>query len=216
MTVRFKYDLAKDIENFFLVAKYSQQEFASPIRSRYEAQYGQELNTDKLRSFILAETKEQQLDLNSVTNQYQRDWDFVNDEFFKRCERLFNCALPSDEIIAYLTLCDRCGYNIKNNYFFISAKDNKPKLTTIHELWHFYTWHAFGQELQSLSPQDYYVLKEALTVIINHEFKDLLDGYDTGLGSHQEIRRKIENMWLLHKDLSAVIDEFKKSFFNYR
>ncbi len=212
MVVEFKYDLEKDIENFFSVAKYSKANSNSTIKNRYQLKYGFELTSDNLKSFISEEIKEQQLDLDLIAKQYQNNWNLINDEFFSRCDKLFSYVLPGNKVSAYLTVCDRCGYNIENNYFFVSVHSNKPKLTTIHELWHFYTWYAFADKLQFLDKDNYYIVKESLTVIINHEFKDWLDGSDVGQAAHQPWRREIEEIWLKEKNLPEVINYLKNNY----
>ena len=78
----------------------------------------------------------------------------------------------------------------------------------MHELLHFYTWHAFGKKLidEGLSRLVYNDIKESLTELLNVEFKDLLDGaVDKGYPQHQEIRAKIRNLWETEKDINKLV-----------
>lgn len=68
----------------------------------------------------------------------------------------------------------------------------------MHELWHFYTWYGLGADQEErISKEKYNDLKEALTVLLNVEYKDLLpEGMtDTGYPQHQEIRQRILKYW---------------------
>ncbi|HEY4503572.1 MAG TPA: hypothetical protein VJJ28_00465 [Candidatus Paceibacterota bacterium] len=79
----------------------------------------------------------------------------------------------------------------------------------MHELLHFYTWHAFGKKLldEGLSKLTYNNIKESLTEILNLEFFDLLKGKpDSGYPQHQEMRTKVKKIWLEKKDVKPVID----------
>ena len=42
-------------------------------------------------------------------------------------------------------------------------------------------------------------LKEALTFLLNYEFKEIMDGYDKGYPQQQELRKKLEK-YRVHSD----------------
>lgn len=68
----------------------------------------------------------------------------------------------------------------------------------MHELWHFYTWYGLGVDQEErIGKQKYNDLKEALTVLLNVECKDLLSEgtIDAGYPQHKEIRENILQYW---------------------
>ena len=75
----------------------------------------------------------------------------------------------------------------------------------MHELWHFYTWYSLGiNQVEKLGKEKYNDLKEALTVLLNVEFRDLLpEGIiDAGYPQHKELRDKILKFW--EKDRNII------------
>ena len=80
----------------------------------------------------------------------------------------------------------------------------------MHELLHFYTWHAFGKKLldEGLSKLAYNDIKESLTELLNLEFSDLMSGkQDTGYPQHQDMRTEIQNFWPVQKDISVLLQK---------
>ena len=106
-------------------------------------------------------------------------------------------------ITVYLTTSDKCGYSIENNYFFIGTETKCPKLTIMHELFHFYTWYLLRDDLRekNINKKTYYDIKESLTEILNMEFSDLLDCTDKGYLQHEKLRVLVRNHWLDAKDI---------------
>ena len=80
----------------------------------------------------------------------------------------------------------------------------------MHELWHFYTWYSLGiDQEEKLGKQKYNNIKEALTVLLNVECKDLmLEGaYDSGYPQHKELRDKIIELWEKEKNISKLWEQ---------
>jgi len=209
MQIQFKYNLKEDIVNFHIAAA-SLGHGGQPSRQQllYQQTFGEKLEDDLLAKFI-----NNYLELNKINperqiKKFQADCDLVRDKFFRRAEKIFNIKLPVDLIIAYLTANDRCGYSIKDNLFFVSINANQPKRVAMHELWHFYTWYAFGEGLgKGLDKKQYYNIKESLTEILNIECLDLMEGQDKGNIEHIEIRNLVRKLWLEEKDLGKVIEK---------
>ena len=137
-------------------------------------------------------------------------WLAVQEEFINRTEKIFGIKYPYEKVTAYLTTNDRCSYNTKENYFFIYIRRNNHNLTIMHELWHFYTWHAFHKKFmeKEVSKEKFNDIKESLTELLNLEFSDLLDGaVDYGYSQHQLMREKIRNMWISDKDIRKIVVE---------
>lgn len=167
-------------------------------------------NIEKVREFIRKYIKEQGLDLPKKAAQLQERWDPINAEFEKRAEKVFGVSII-DTISAYLTITGRFPYNIEKKLFFVSVQRDSVNSIAMHELWHFYTWHKFGKEqMDELGPQKYNDIKEALTVLLNIEFADILNGeIDKGYTQHQELRKLIAEKWSETKDIEKVWNSAK-------
>jgi hypothetical protein len=115
--------------------------------------------------------------------------------------------LPDEDFTCFLTLHDRCPYNIKEKFFCTWLEDKNPELTIMHELWHFYTWEKFGKEtVARLGEEKYEDLKEALTVLINIYCKEILpEGVvDKGYKKHHELRDEILELDSQGKNLDEI------------
>jgi hypothetical protein len=82
----------------------------------------------------------------------------------------------------------------------------------MHELWHFYTWYKFGKQImKNKGPQKYNDAKEALTVLLNSECADLMDGeIDLGYPQHQQLRDIAIEKWKKTKDIESVWSALEK------
>ncbi|MFH2013518.1 MAG: hypothetical protein ABIJ17_00940 [Patescibacteria group bacterium] len=203
MKLIFKYDIDKDIENYYIVSKSVN---LSKRRDEYEAKFGKILDNENLRKFINQITIENKINFEEIINKFENLWQPINDGFFDRIFKIFKINLPVNLITVYLTTNDRCGYSIENNYFFISAGTKCPKLTILHELFHFYTWYALGDDLKNknINKKTYYDIKESLTEILNMEFSDLLDCTDKGYPQHENLRVLVKNHWLNTKNIKET------------
>lgn len=162
-------------------------------------------NVEKVREFVRKYVKKHELDLSSKAAQLQEKWNQISSEFEKRAEKVFDITI-NDTISAYLTITGRFPYNIEKKLFFVSVLRDNANSIAMHELWHFYTWHKFGQEeMDKLGYQKYNDLKEALTVLLNIECANLLNGeIDNGYPQHQKLREKITGYWSKNKNINEL------------
>lgn len=208
MKVTFKHDLEKDV--WCLLAKgKSSINFPTPtkIYSELEKEFGENPTEDNTKIFIKNFIHENNIDIDNNLKIFQRDWDSISDEFQKRAERIFGLSL-ADDATAYLTINDRCPYKIKENLFFVRIKEKLlVRKTTMHELWHFYTWYKFGVVWENkIGKERYNDVKESLTILLNIECADLLpEGIvDKGYPQHKELREEILKLWGETGDIGKV------------
>lgn len=208
MKLTFTYDRNQDI---WCVLTYGKSSMNSPIPTKvYEElvkEYGDnplEGDTDR---FIESYVSMSNLNLNDMVQDFQNRWDEISPEYQKRAEEIFGVVLPQ-EITAYVTINNRCPYNIERNIFYVStAYPHAVNKTVMHELWHFYTWHTYGIEWEKkLGAQKYNEIKEALTVLLNVECKDLLPQgvEDKGYPQHKELREKILELWSKDRNMDNL------------
>jgi len=219
MNINFEYNIEKDIENFIIVAKVKKIKNSSLFLEEkrflkykmYFKKYGPIINKDKLNEFINEYIKKNKINPAQKLKIIENKWMQISKIFWPRAEKIFKTKLPNKQIIGYLTIHNICGYNIRDNYFFITLTSTCSNLIIMHELWHFFTWYSFGKSFKEnnvISKERYYDIKESLTEILNLEFKDLLGNQiDKGYFPHQKIREKVKKSWVKHKNIKKVVDE---------
>lgn len=207
MRVTFEYNKEKDV--WCLLNKGKSSNNSSSPTKVYEqlvAEYGDSPTQDETEVFIEKYATEKGIDFERCVEKYQKDWETIADEYHKRAEAVFGTKLPND-VRAYLTVNSRCPYSIQDNMFFVSVSSTTQKETAMHELWHFYTWYGLGTDQEErLGKAKYNDLKEALTVLLNVECKDLMiEGKtDNGYPQHAEIRQQILNFWKKEKNIHKL------------
>ncbi|MEM4181876.1 MAG: hypothetical protein QXX68_01850 [Candidatus Pacearchaeota archaeon] len=85
----------------------------------------------------------------------KKSWKNIEDEFFCRADKIFNKKL-NEKFNCYLTTIERCSYDIKENYFFVSFFYSLPKalLSIGHEIFHFYFHRFYFKELEKKIGKD--------------------------------------------------------------
>jgi len=213
MKVTFTYDAQKDLWCVLNKGKTSlNSQHATKQYEGLVAEYGENFTPENAAEFIDSYISSHGFDVGNYIDTYQKDWDSIAVEFQSRAEALFKTTLP-ESITGYLTINSRCPYSITNNYFFVAMPTPSSRRTAMHELWHFYTWHAFGvDQEEKLGKQKYNEIKESLTVLLNIECADLLPPgiVDAGYPQHQELRGRIVEFWNSNKDMHALWNHFTK------
>jgi hypothetical protein len=211
MKVQFNYDKEKDA--WCLLNKGKSSNNSQNPTKQYEqliAEYGENPTNENVSSFIDNYTATKKINIQEFVEKYQKDWDAVSDEFQTRAEAIFKTTLPKD-VIVYLTINSRCPYSIHDNYFFVAVPTTSSRRTTMHELWHFYTWYGLGSDQEEkLGKEKYNEIKEALTVLLNVVCKDLLPErvIDSGYPQHQELRQQIVEFWNKDRDVHKLWTHF--------
>lgn len=157
--------------------------------------------------FIDSYLLKNKIDVSAFAITFQKEWDGISTSYQKRAEEIFGVTLPSS-ITVYITINNRCPYSIEDNMFYVStAYPHAVTKTAMHELWHFYTWYKYGIKWEEkLGAEKYNGLKEALTVLLNIECKDLLpeDITDKGYPQHKELREKILEIWSKNRNMDDL------------
>jgi len=207
MKISFEYNQEKDIWCLLNYGKKSMNS-STPTKMYEElvAKYGEYPTIEQSISFVNEYKKINNLNEEDYVRKYTEDWLSVDEKYKEIAERVFGISLP-DDVVAYLTINNRCPYSIEDNMFFVQIPAYSSRKTVMHELWHFYTWQAFGKEWEEkLGKQKYNEIKEALTVLLNVECRELLPSgvIDNGYPQHKELREKILLLWQEEKDMKKL------------
>ncbi len=138
----------------------------------------------------------------------QEAWDKINDEYFKRLEKVMKKPIAKKQITAYLTTNIRCPYDYRHSSFMVSFfRDLLHCLTTcgheiMHIQFHYTYWPKIEKQIGEKKTAD---LKEALTVLLNLEFRDLLFSEDAGYEPHKKLREFISKEWKKKKDFDVLM-----------
>jgi hypothetical protein len=207
MKLTFTYEREKDI---LCILNYGKTSFNSQASTKvYEQLISQsgDIPTEKeVSEFIDKYLVMNQVSIEAYLIEYQKDWAIIEEQYTQRAESIFKVSLQNN-VTTYLTINNRCPYSIEENLFFASIPAYSMRKTAMHELWHFYTWYAFGiMWEEKIGKQEYNDIKEALTVLLNVECKDLLpEGItDNGYLQHRELRQKILEIWNQEKDIEKL------------
>jgi hypothetical protein len=210
MKLSFSYNIDKDVENFISGARSMNMKTPTEFHQLFIDGHGKDFDPGKVKAFILEYISSRNIDMNSRVNAFEKAWQEISTSFIERCENIFGITYPRDSIQVYLTTNGLCTYNIEQGYFFVWCHSKRSNGTVMHELFHFYTWHAFYDQLikKGLSAMQYNDVKESLTELLNIEFKDLLsDEVDSGYPQHKEMRARFKSAWEKHHNLSLALAE---------
>lgn len=208
MKLVFSYDLAKDVENFIKSTKSVNRKNYTKFQNLYIKNYGENFDSEKVKHFIEGYIKANEIDLEKSKDLIRNKWLEVENSFIEKAEKIFGIEHPAAAITVYLTNNERCTYNTQENYFFVKIGSEFSNNIIMHELFHFYTYHAIGKKLLEggMAKDLYNDIKESLTELLNIEFSDLMDGKtDKGYVQHQEMRNKIKELWPKDKNIKNLV-----------
>lgn len=120
--------------------------------------------------------------------------------------------LCSSQFTAYITTVARCPYNYNKEdpHFFVNLFKSIPHAleNSAHEMMHIQFHNTYWQDVEKqIGKEKTSDLKEALTVLLNIEFKDLLLVKDEGYSIHEELRSFIEKEWGKKPDFDFLIEK---------
>ncbi len=150
--------------------------------------------------------------IDETIKSFQSAWEKINKEFFKRLKNITGNEFPFENVTAYLTTQSLCPYDFKKGSFIISIWSNLPSMLRLsaHELMHLdfhnNNWEEIEKEIGKEKTEK---LKEALTVLLNLEFRDLWFVKDKGKNSEeqQKLREFIKKEWLKNKNYKSLLNK---------
>lgn len=143
-------------------------------------------------------------------NAVQEAWNKINDEFFERLEKVTKRKFKFDTVNAYITTVMRCPYDYSEPSFMFSFFRDLPSILSVcgHELIHIQFHNTYWDDVEKeIGEEKTADLKEALTVLLNLEFKDLWFVEDRGYDTHKELRNFIADEWKKEKDFEILLQK---------
>jgi len=211
--VIFKFDKEKDLWNNWATINYESpwekmHNNVTPILTDMCKGKKFEECKDKLEKFNDIVYKSPLIKI--ITVAFQEAWDKINNEYFKRLERIMKSKFPMKEVTAYLTTQYRCPYNEEEGWFMVSIYRSifYVMATAGHELMHIHFHKTYWPRIEKqLGKEKTADLKEALTVLLNLEFRDLWFVKDEGKDNEEQrkLRQFIEQQWKKKKDFNVLM-----------
>jgi len=195
--------------------------------------YGRNRLDDYSKEFkdsVIGKTKEEQIKVINETIKplYTKEYidrfeirfknkiDKQKDEIIKRLEKIHSRKFPVEYIINKYTTFNCCPYQYKPDKDWFGIFFSKEVLEIeielnvfVHELMHlfFHTYFDKTCMKKGLNKEQTQDLKEAVTIIINSEFKDIVEQEDKGYKIHRELRNQISKIWKKDKNFDNLINE---------
>jgi len=147
-----------------------------------------------------------------LVKSLNESWGKIEKEYFIRLEKITKHKFPFTKVYSYLTTSGRCPYDPRPKhisfYFNFFGSLLSELRTSGHELMHIHLhnidwWKKVKKEIGDTKTHD---LKEALTELLNLEFKDLWVVEDKGYPNHKKLREYISLQWKKKKDFEKLTD----------
>jgi hypothetical protein len=141
-------------------------------------------------------------------NSLNKSWKKIEKEYFKKLETITGRKLKRKRINAYVTIAPRCPYDPKEGSFMVNFFANLPMnlQTAGHEIMHIHFHENYFEKIKNeIGYEKAHDLKEAMTVLLNIEFKNLWYIPDNGYESHKKFREFIANEWKKEKNFDKLL-----------
>jgi len=211
--IEFKFDKEKDLQNIWKtcnsnsnwsnfkknispnVLRICQERSFLECKDELEEYYKELHNSEFIKIFI---------------ESSQKAWNKINDEFFKRLKKILKKPICSETFIAYITTVGKCPYNPNEKFFMVSLFF--PFLSVLktcgHEIMHIQFHNTYWKDVEEkIGKRKTADLKEALTILLNLEFKDLWFVEDKGYELHKKLRAFIKEKWEEEKDFEILLEK---------
>ena len=142
-----------------------------------------------------------------------------NSAIFKRMEKVTGRKIYRNDFSIYLTTFPRGPYEYPKGIVGMPIVwlEETYIRTFVHELLHFQTYAYWKKMcLKKLKNKEFEDLKEALTVILNEEFLDIIKWRDNGYKIHQCLREDLLKFWKNNRNFDKLVKYGIKIYPKYR
>lgn len=228
MIINFKYDNEKDLRNYELnflntnfpdygrdvegvkknMVKYLTPSFVKEIS---DEKLTEKQKLEAIAVYLDKFEKKNKLFIEKSLDSINTLWQEREKEYFDRLKEFFGKEAPFKEATAYYTTLTICPYNYKAHYFYLSIWNNlATQLADIcHEVMHLYFLNNFESYCREkgLDEIETFTLNEALTVILNFKFMDILVTHAVnGKPATLDLQNHIAGLCREKKDFQFILD----------
>ena len=128
---------------------------------------------------------------------------------FNRMRKMTGRKIYKNVFTCYVATFPRAPYDFKKGFAWIPViwPPETYVRTFVHELLHFQTYAYWKKScLKHITEKQFEYLKEALTLILNEAFIDLIVWQDKGYKQHQRLRKKLFVFWNRTKNFENLIE----------
>jgi len=210
--VIFKIDFDSDLNNYSEIPKFRDPKRHSeglPMILRQHINNKKRLKIES-KKFLTGFYKKNKSFLIMHKQQCETAWRVIEKKYFERLENVTKRKICSSAFTATLTTIRVCPYSYENKSFMFSfmASPVANITTCAHEILHIQIINSYQsllrKEFKKGSKIKWHLL-EALTVLLNEEFKDILPFFDMGYPEHNELREVLKNEWRKNKDFETFL-----------
>jgi len=212
-TIQFQKDINKDVRNWWEANNHLSYGFDFSEKCPPEIKKkikGKKFS--KVKDYIEKHIKKYYKNYPQWKKENEKNLKPYEKETIQKLERIHKKKFPVEFIDIYYTSFPRNPYGGGKKRFwtqiYMHEKDKQKLLVTIiHELMHlfFHKYYWKTCKKKGLNDEETHDIKEAFSVLINEEFKNL-KLKDKGYDSHQKIRKHILREWKKKKDFPKVLD----------
>ena len=174
---------------------------------------------DYMQTFLEQKYKEEDDYIQKVSISAIKQFEYSFESACKLIENITKQALCIENFTVYLTTFPRGPYNKEDWSFLFCIYWNTQNIiwAFLHEVLHFQFIHYFKENthIKALTPTQFEMFKESLTVILNEEAKELLFQEDAGYALHAELRKKLFRSRLADKNFDKLVEFWAKEVIKY-
>ncbi|MBM3233874.1 hypothetical protein FJZ19_02145 [Candidatus Pacearchaeota archaeon] len=199
MRCKFKIDIKKDYKNYIKALSNDKWKDKVPTELKRE-----NISTYLEEKYII----EKEL-IKRIVNNINKLWFRKEREIFRRIEEVTGKKTVGNFKII-LTTIKFCPYMLKTNEIMIYYLYSPEKFCEVltHELLHFNFHQFFFEKVEErIGTEKAHMLKESVTFLINEEFQDILKEDDKGYPKHQELRKRLSDIWKSEKNFQKLVEK---------
>lgn len=158
--------------------------------------------------------KKNEKEFNWLNKKFLPYWDKKEKEIINVLDKIHKKKFPVKFVKIYYTSIEMNFYGKEKEGFYITmnGKSKDADLlcsAIIHELMHLYFRKYYFKKClkKGLNSKQIEDIKEALTVLINEEFKKIIKTKDKGYKIHEKLREFILKEWKKKKDFNILLNK---------
>lgn len=204
-TVVFKYDRKKDVYNYLnsvykfswlhhgrevddWVVRFLFSEDLEKIKTAKNEDTAQLI----IKRIVEKIVRRSEYEFSKTKNSLEETWFQKEKLYFKKLGLFYNKPIFFPNVTAFMTTLPICPYSLKERWFMVSYRFclEEQIRTVCHELMHFMFLYYYGNSalVKLGSKEKVEVLKEALTVFLNTDFKGIIPVPDRGYPQEKQLR----------------------------